>query len=206
MSNPTESIQNSFAIVAFSRNVIRNGLRNEIIETLLVDLYPFIKFLKIKISAVPKIVQSFPFIWLCRVLFRHELFLNCSWWRLQFHWWNLCQQVFIVFSQKNKFPFAVFKDWKIIPLFFLTVYDFFGHFTQIYCFSDSLSLFFWTVINFMYKWPTFMISSLSWGLIGKTWIIRKVNKCIMNFVRQMRWEIESIFSWHFVLFGAWTIW
>lgn len=56
MSNPAESIKNCFTIIAFPSNIIRNCFWNKIIETLLVNLYSFIKFLKIKVSTVPKII------------------------------------------------------------------------------------------------------------------------------------------------------
>ncbi len=98
MSDPTEGIKYCFTIITFSSNVIRNSFWDQIIKTLLIDLYSFIKLFKIKISTIPKVVQFFPLIWFRRILFWHELFLDSSWWRLKFHWWNLSQHVFIVFS------------------------------------------------------------------------------------------------------------
>lgn len=56
MSNSAESIKNCFTIITFTSNIIRNCFWNKIIETLLVNLYSFVKFLKIKVSTVPKIV------------------------------------------------------------------------------------------------------------------------------------------------------
>lgn len=56
VSNPTEGVKNCFTIITFASDVIRNSFWNQIIKTLLVDLYSFIKLFKIKISAVPKVV------------------------------------------------------------------------------------------------------------------------------------------------------
>jgi len=56
VSNPTEGVKNCFTIITFSSDVIRNGFWNQIIKTLLVYLYSFIKLFKIKISAIPKVV------------------------------------------------------------------------------------------------------------------------------------------------------
>lgn len=124
MTNSTKCIKNSFTIITLACNVIWYSFRSQVIKTFFVNLYSFIKFFKVIISTVPKIIQLFPFIRFCRILFRTELFLYCCWRRLKFDWRYLSQEIFVIFSQKNKFSFTIFKDRKIVPLFFFIVRHF----------------------------------------------------------------------------------